>query len=32
MKYILITKIENSDAIKKEYHTLPKIAQELEKI
>ena len=30
MKYILITKIENSDPIKKEYSSLRKIAQYLE--
>ena len=29
MKYILITKVENSDPIKKEYSSLRKIAQEL---
>jgi hypothetical protein len=30
MKYILITKVENSDPIKKEYSSLRKIAQDLE--
>ena len=29
MKYILITKVENSEPIKKEYSSLRKIAQEL---
>ena len=29
MKYILITKVENSDPIKKEYSSLRKIAREL---
>ena len=30
MKYILITKVENSDPIVKEYSSLRKIAQDLE--
>ena len=30
MKYILITKVENSEPIKKEYSSLRKIAQDLE--
>jgi len=30
MKYILITKVENSELIKKEYSSLRKIAQDLE--